>query len=344
MVTSSQIIQKSKRLPKPDKRYGNHAISINRRIKNSKIKLIIKNAAKEAALLSKKDSIFDVLQMIFNEYVETLKMNEPGVRLGIEPEFLHQMRIALRRIRVALICFKKFFPKDLYKTFHSHLKDMFKTLAKEREIDVLNAMLTAEIDKHPKIADQLKCCMQWLQEEKKKHHQSTIVLLDSNFYAQTLQHLQTLQSFQKHFPAHAFQPIGDITSAMLKTNWKALRIKGNALTLKSHDDSFHEMRIACKKMRYQCEFMQPVLNANALTFINQLKDLQATLGALQDRVTVQDVLKPYVEMMKHNGNEAQVKSIQKFLNKIDKKSRRQQTGFFVLWDQIKLLKPHTYVC
>ena len=65
--------------------------------------------------------------------------NQPAVLDRRLPDGIHQMRVALRRLRAALSLFKESMPADDRKRLRSQAGALAKTLGPARELDVLVA-------------------------------------------------------------------------------------------------------------------------------------------------------------------------------------------------------------
>ena len=63
--------------------------------------------------------------------------NEAGTRLGEDPEALHDMRVATRRMRAAFALFGAHFDKKTLKLFGKGLRRAGRTLGAVRDLDVL---------------------------------------------------------------------------------------------------------------------------------------------------------------------------------------------------------------
>ena len=84
-------------------------------------------------------------------------------------------------------------------------------------------------------------------------------------------------------------------------SYKRVLKEGNAITEESHDESLHDLRKSCKKLRYLMEFFQSLYPENQIKhFIKNLKGLQEVLGDFQDYATQEITLKQFSEEMLDN--------------------------------------------
>lgn len=77
--------------------------------------------------------------------IEHLQANQQGAIAGDDPEYIHQVRVALRRLRSALRLFRPALPQDLAAALAPPLKELAQALAPAREWDVVMDEILAPI-------------------------------------------------------------------------------------------------------------------------------------------------------------------------------------------------------
>ena len=92
-------------------------------------------SCREAALIS------------FDFYFRNFLWNEKGARIGNDPEFLLYLRVASKRLRVALGVFEKYFPEDNIVHYKSELKSLAQIFGKARDTDVYLEFLNDKASK-----------------------------------------------------------------------------------------------------------------------------------------------------------------------------------------------------
>ena len=98
------------------------------------------NVAKELAALERMtvgELAFAVLRSQFGAFLE----HEPGARLGEDPEEIHDMRVATRRLRATLEIFEPCFPAKAYGQALTEVKRLADALGERRDRDVAIAAL-----------------------------------------------------------------------------------------------------------------------------------------------------------------------------------------------------------
>ena len=94
-------------------------------------------------------------------------------------------------------------------------------------------------------------------------------------------------------------PIGEVASAAITKRYRQAIKKGNRISATTPDESLHELRIDCKKLRYLLEFFSSLFPDDQMKMlIKQLKQLQDNLGDFNDLSVQQDFLTGYLETIK----------------------------------------------
>ena len=76
--------------------------------------------------------------------LEQIELNARGALLSDDPEFLHQLRVGLRRLRAALRAFRDVLPSKTTKKLKRALRKLSPKLGAARDWDVLVARLEAQ--------------------------------------------------------------------------------------------------------------------------------------------------------------------------------------------------------
>ena len=87
----------------------------------------------------------DALAGIIRHCIGHMIANEACVAAGIDPEGVHQMRVALRRLRSALVLFRSFVPAEQYDWLNSEVKWLAGSLGDARDWDAYTAALLSPV-------------------------------------------------------------------------------------------------------------------------------------------------------------------------------------------------------
>ncbi len=234
-----------------------------------------------------------------------LQANEGGVcRTGPDdsppdPEFVHQARVALRRLRTGLRLFRPHLPQRFARHWADEWKQLTNELGDARNWDVFAIDwlpgLLSELPADPASADQVVDLLAWVRTERHAAcDRAAAVLSDSAHALRLLAFTRAVLSLQPADPP-AGTPWTD--SGLARWAHDALR-KGHAdLRRKAREarrlgpEGRHELRIALKKLRYSQEFLGSLLPPKRLARSTAaLADAQALLGGLNDLSTAQGLL------------------------------------------------------
>ena len=253
------------------------------------------SSSKPSLTLDPDQSAAEAARVIQRSLLETLLLNEPGVRQNADPEFLHELRVSVRRARSALEQLEGVFPADVT----AHLKTEFKWLqtvtGPMRDLDVYRLNmdeyrhdLPAAIRKH---LDPLET---YLSNHRRSEQERLVAALDSKRFHALLRDWRLLD---EGVPAsddecpNARRPILGFAAERTWQAYRRVRRKGDAITDESPDEALHALRIDYKKLRYLLEFFTSLFGPiRTARLIRRLKLLQYNLGTFNDLSVQQEKL------------------------------------------------------
>ncbi|OIQ31312.1 MAG: hypothetical protein BM562_08395 [Alphaproteobacteria bacterium MedPE-SWcel] len=254
--------------------------------------------AKPETIFAEGDTAFDVAVQIIGNYIAVARANEAGIIADLDSEFLHDYRIALRKIRSVLSLFPGVF--DSVET--AELKATFAALmsptGRLRDLDVyLMEQETYAILVPARLRAGLQVMFDAFAEERNGCHARLAQHLESPSYHRTM---ATLADQLSHPAGLLRGKNGGVKAEAYarKRLWKRYR-KICRIAEHIHDDTpdaeIHELRIACKKLRYLLEFFAPLFPAKRTRrVIKRMKRLQDNLGAFNDYCVQLDALARFV--------------------------------------------------
>jgi triphosphatase len=220
---------------------------------------------------------------ILREQFSVFLAHEPGTRIGEDPEELHDMRVATRRMRAAMKVFEDALPART-RAFRDSLKWVAGSLGEVRDVDVQLGHLEAWISEAaPQDREPLAALGTVLEGQRAKARKAMLRVLDSRRYARLI---ASFAGFLRKGPsrraAGARQPITEAAPGLLRRPYRKVRKLGDALTEESSGEEFHELRKKGKRLRYALEFLSEIYGKPIKEFVEPLKDLQDVLGDHQD--------------------------------------------------------------
>src|ERR1700722_11008375 len=88
----------------------------------------------------------DIANQILLVNLEKLKKNANDLLKTSNPEVIHLLRVATRRLRIALKIFKKILPRKA-KKIRAKLTKLGKILGKKRDLDIFSEFIRSNINK-----------------------------------------------------------------------------------------------------------------------------------------------------------------------------------------------------
>ena len=201
-----------------------------------------------------------------------------------DPEPLHQMRVALRRLRT---CLQQFAPAlHLPRAVADpRLAKTVRRLGMARDLDVLRERL--EKDLMPELPEAerkaLKPVLKQLRRERALAYEQVVSTLQSGSY---LKLLSQLQGWLRH---PDLTPLGELPLLGWTLEWQAPMIAGLfqhpgwfILEQEGDMERVHDLRKRLKTARYGLENLGAVTGSRCRQWVVELRDLQELLGELND--------------------------------------------------------------
>jgi len=216
-------------------------------------------------------------------YLFAWRLHEPGARLGDDPEELHDMRVAGRRLEAILRQFRSSLPASFLR-IRPTLKTVLRALGHARDLDVALSELETFTRKMPKSdRDSVEPLKQYLVSERNRARARMLSVLDSIWVQKNLQELTSLLAS----PAAASQQSSpelalDVSPQLIRRRYRKLRKCADLLRSDASMETYHEVRAQVKKLRYTLEAVAVIHGKPADEMLRALRRWQEKLGVLQD--------------------------------------------------------------
>ena len=229
----------------------------------------------------------------------SLRAHEPGTRIGDDPEELHDMRVATRRMRAAIKVFGAGLPERA-KWFREELRWVAGALGEVRDLDVqIGRLETWEGEAGGETSEFIGKILGALKKRRAEARGRMLDVLDSGRYdrfessfAQMLRRgpgaERELAQANGHEPAR--EPITSAAPGIVSHAHRKWRKAAGRLEEDSPPDAFHDARKKGKRLRYTLEFLSGVYGKPTQKLITPLKAVQDDLGDHQDAVVAANVL------------------------------------------------------
>lgn len=234
-------------------------------------------------------SAADHLQASLAHQVGALLAHDPGTRIGTDPEDLHQMRVATRRLRAYLRAARPMLEREWADALREELGWLGRALGPARDLDVLTEHLGEQAGGlAPRDRRALARILSGLDAQRAAARATLLDVLRSDRYLKLLERLQgAARSPRVSDPAASL-------ALFAAKEFKKLRKSMRDFDPEASDQALHRVRIRGKRARYAAELAQGAVGKPATRFIKAAKVFQDRLGDNQDAVAAEDHLRQLV--------------------------------------------------
>jgi len=235
------------------------------------------------------DDRLDVaVQKILTYQMHRFQEQVPGVQGDIDTEFVHQARVATRRMRSALRLFRDAIPEGTAAYLQGELKWLGRLFGRVRDLDIFLLNLSRfkqQLERFP--AKKKQTFENWIE----KHRRPPLKALRRALESPRYKHFERrmMQFFERRLPLRprpslALKPVREVAPVIITEKFDAVIEQGRALLADSNLKQYHLLRIQMKRLRYACEFMAPAYDGRLDSFVERTVEIQDCLGELQDTV------------------------------------------------------------
>jgi len=219
--------------------------------------------------------------------LEHFQRNESGLRESKDPEYVHQARVALRRLRSAIKLFTPVLPQDFVAAYGETWKTLANALGEARNWDVfLEETLPPIQVAFPKERDIARLNHEGLRRARRARKAVTTLITLPEYPKLITEFTAAVFALSDMLP----MALTEFASTQLASNARQAR-KLAKRHAELHATERHKMRIRFKKLRYTLEFFAPLLpNKHLRPYLGALNRLQDELGLINDHVTAEALI------------------------------------------------------
>lgn len=250
---------------------------------------VVQPAAKaEPVRISAEHLVDDVIAQLVGACWHHLLKNHAVAERGVDPEGVHQMRVALRRLRTICALFRRDIPSPAFQAVNGEARWLMQQLGPARDWDVFAETTIARLAPAAPDVD-LAGLREAIEQRRKSSYgalQSVLADARCSRFLLMLGHMVERRGWRNEIDSEALailsQPIPALADKILARSYrKALRRGAHFRQLDLHAQ--HDLRIDLKKLRYAAEFFLPLYaHAPAKRYVKRLARLQASLGRVRD--------------------------------------------------------------
>lgn len=251
------------------------------------------------AALSADSSIDDVIAAILDANLKQFVANWPALSPEL-PEAVHQMRVALRRLRSALALFNRAIPCDAFTRARAQAKRIASAMGPARDQDVLADLVAHGPAEALGMDQSFEALLKASARKRSAAYKSVEALIaapETSRFVLDVQAMIARRDWRASQEGAADAEQGGAPSARAFAG-KALdrldrraRRRGKNLAERAPEER-HEARIALKNLRYGADFFAPLFarGRGARKFMRAIGDLQDALGAYNDSVVARTIV------------------------------------------------------
>jgi len=248
-----------------------------------------------------------VARQIHLHLLDTLERNIAGTKADLDTEFLHDLRVAVRRTRSALTQIKGVFTEEEVERFKSRFSWIGQITGPTRDLDVYLLDYGRYRDSLPKsFRKDLEPLHAFLIDHRQREHKALVRRLNSPHFRVLVKEWR--EFLETETPETALAPnagkkIKKLADKRIYKTYERVLMDGLMILPNSPAEMLHELRKECKKLRYLLEFFQSLYPRKKVRIlIKALKVLLDNLGDFQDLEVQAHKLRELAHQMQAEGN------------------------------------------
>ncbi len=302
------------------------------------------------------------VRRIMRALLDAAQRNMPGVVAGTDTEFLHDLRVAVRRARSTLKVTGDALPTAQVDAANVALKWLGDLTTPSRDLDVYVLgldELAAEVTAPGWNVSQLGPFRDFLVAAQASEHAVLVRSLRSVRAKRALAAWSAVSTggdlptegapTETQADAPAVSRVESVAKSAVTRAFKRVIKAGNAITPESPPSDLHDLRKRCKELRYSLEIFGSLHNPTAQrALIDDLKKLQDCLGEFQDTEVQQHAIRSFAAQMlaANSSDAATVEAVMAMGRLADRLGERQVVArgtFAVLFERFAGPQPRAHL-
>jgi triphosphatase len=236
-------------------------------------------------------SLGEVAHGVVSTQLSALLAHEASARAGEDPEGVHQMRVATRRLRAGLKMFGEVLPAPEAE-LRSELGWLADHLGAVRDVDVQLASLTKVAAGLRPDAEAMAPVLNAFEARRSSARAELVEALDGPRYAALVAALSAVVAQAPgSWPGRATLPAEETLPELIRKRYRRYRKATRDAHATSPSDELHRARIRAKQLRYSLEFVSDVYGKPARSLSKRIVNVQDVFGAIQDAAVMDQRLR-----------------------------------------------------
>ena len=254
-------------------------------------------AKAEAVGITAEHAVDDVIALLAGACWQQLLNNHAVAMEGSDPEGVHQMRVALRRLRTMCALFRREIPSPSFEAISGEARWLMQQLGPTRDWDVFDGTTVARLATAAPEVD-----FGGLREAVHQQRKSNYAILQGvladprcSRFLLSLGNWVERRGWRNEIESEALaalsQPMPALADKILARRHRKVLRRG-AHFRRLDTNAQHDLRIDLKKLRYAAEFFLPLYatHARAKRYVARLARLQNSLGRARDTANIRTLL------------------------------------------------------
>ncbi|NDJ62836.1 MAG: CHAD domain-containing protein [Chloroflexi bacterium] len=274
-------------------------------------------------------------QVLLAELIVMLE-HEAGSRTGDDIEDVHDMRVAIRRMRSAFNLLTAYYKPKTIRPFVEMLRRLARALGAVRDLDVLIENLHAfgQTLETPEQQQAIKRLAKRLEKRRKAARARLIRVLDRDDYRAFVGAFTVFLTT----PGMGARGISDddiypsrvrhLLPTMIYSHLGMVRAYDTVIA-EADVPTLHALRIEFKRLRYVVSMFGSVLGSSLKQFVAELKTIQDYLGTMNDGHIAREQLRAL--LADASAPEAEV--LRLYIARLETEERELHAGFLPIWEK-----------
>ena len=241
-----------------------------------------------------RDTMSAAAQKTLSFHFQRMLAHEEGTRLGVDPEELHDMRVATRRMRSALRLYGPFLAGRMVERTNLGLRRAGRALGQVRDLDVALAKLESFAASQPDPEGTAPLRERW-SAMRSTSRGRLVRYLDGQSYRGLVTTFERLQSELLAQPTIASkrETVARLAPRLIHIHWGFV-LAHDAVLENAPIELLHALRIECKRLRYALEFFSEVLPKKVVAAIPDVTAAQDHLGEMHDAAVAVEMIDAFL--------------------------------------------------
>lgn len=244
-----------------------------------------------APLIDSGMTVEDALRHLIGHLADVLAWHAPIALAGEHPTGVHQMRVALRRLRSALRAFRPAVDGPALRDVDARARDLASLLGQARDWDVFLGGLGAELSVAQPEEPRIQALLAAARERRTLAYAQLAEHLRGPGFRLLLWDLCALVELRP-WETQETEGVEDFAAGLLAKRWRKLTAAGEDIG-GLPDAEFHALRLDGKRLRYVAELFAPLWGRKrGRRFLDRLAAVQEQFGLANDAAVARALVAP----------------------------------------------------